>query len=110
MNNERRVSPELNDRIYRLATHLTEGFEVTDEIRNRNEVRDALHTLYLFAGDDLLVSYRWIALASRSGWSLKVFRRAVKALEEMGLFTVAEDAPPGFLKGVLSWAIPEEAA
>jgi len=99
-----KVSPELNDRIYKLATDLTKNFEPTEKIRKQITVRDVLHTLYLFSNGKLVIQ-RWQKLAERSGWSIELFREAVRCLTEMGLFTPVDPSPPGFLKGELTWGV-----
>lgn len=100
-----KVTPEMNDRIYRLATDLTKNFEPTEKVRKVITVRDVLHTLYLFENEERLVIQRWQKLAERSGWSIEIFREAVRCLTEMGLFTPVDPSPPGFLKGELTWGV-----
>lgn len=99
-----KVSPELNNRIYMLATDLTKDFKPTEKVRNVITVRDVLHTLYLFSNEKLVIQ-RWQKLAERSGWSIELFREAVRCLTEMGLFTPVDPSPPGFLKGELTWGV-----
>ena len=100
-----KVTPEMNDRIYRLATDLTKNFEPTEKVRKVITVRDVLHTLYLFENEERLVIQRWQKLAERSGCSIELFRESVIYLTEMGLFTPADPSPPGFLKGKLTWGV-----
>ena len=103
-----KVTPEMNDRIYRLATDLTKNLEPTEKVRKVITVRDVLHTLYLFENEERIVIQRWAKLIERSGWSEDLFRKSIECLTEMGLFTPTTPCPSGYLIGVLTWTLPED--
>jgi len=99
-----KVSPELNDRIYRHCRRVDIGeVKATSEhYRRRREinVRDVLHTLYLFADPDFHVRVRKEDFFKKSGYGESVVMAAFDVLSKAGLF-LCDDCSGNWFVGMV---------